>query len=196
VYIRTVANPTLNVWTTRPTSAWSPATFVRIPTDIMGIWYQNLFGLPDQAHPLYSGVLGHSGRGRPTPIQDLLLVPVNVNNIHLLVNAPVSLVPTLSVPNARRLSLRIHSPSNLSVRWVLLPGRRTQALTETEKTVGSPILTSSPPRTPTHSMESPVQTPKTLRNRFPTPRRTRIIPSMESSLAGAMALELNGWMGC
>jgi len=51
VYVRTVAHPTLNVWTARPTSAWSPATFVRIPTDIMGIWDQNLFGLRTKFAP-------------------------------------------------------------------------------------------------------------------------------------------------
>ena len=64
-YIRTVVHPTRNVWTPRPTSARSPATFVRIPTDIVGVWDQNLFGLPDQPRPLYSGVLDHSDHQRP-----------------------------------------------------------------------------------------------------------------------------------
>ena len=36
-------------------AGWSPATFVWIPTDIMGIWDQNLFGLGPSSPPIFGG---------------------------------------------------------------------------------------------------------------------------------------------
>ena len=50
--------PTQNVRTPPPNLGGGRPHFCSDPTDLMGILGRKLIGPPDQAHPLYSGVLG------------------------------------------------------------------------------------------------------------------------------------------